>query len=71
VPILLHKSLLSHFEPPTKQQERLKEDSNTEIVNWDLIICGIICKIPIYCKKVVYLHFFKSIEGKEFIVLIK
>jgi hypothetical protein len=29
--------LLSHFEPQTKQQERLKEDSNTEIVNWDLI----------------------------------
>ena len=38
--------LLSHFEPPTKQQERWKEELNTDIVNWDLI-----CKITIYLTK--------------------
>jgi len=31
------KIVLNHFEPPTKQQERWKEELNTEIVNWDLI----------------------------------
>ena len=38
--------MLNHFKPPTKQQERRKEELNTEIVNWDLIY-----KIPFYCTK--------------------
>jgi hypothetical protein len=38
--------LLNHFEPPTKQQERWKEELNTEIVNWDLKY-----EIPFYCTK--------------------
>ena len=46
MPTFLQKSLLSHFEPPTKQQERWKEELNTDIVNWDLI-----CKITIYLTK--------------------
>ena len=46
MPIFLQKMLLSNFELPTKQQERWKEEINTEIVNWDLIY-----KIPFYCTK--------------------
>ena len=46
VPIFLQKVLLSHFEPPTKEQERWKGELNTEIVNGDLI-----CKITIYLTK--------------------
>jgi hypothetical protein len=48
--------LLNHFEPPTKQQERWKEELNTEIVNWNLIY-----KIPFYCtKKTINLLFFNA-----------
>jgi hypothetical protein len=58
--------LLSHFEPPTKHQERWKEELNTEIVNWDLKY-----EIPFYCTKTpINLLFFNTKYCIEFCVLI-
>jgi len=59
------KSLLNHFEPPTKQQERWKEELNTEIVNWDMIY-----KIHSIVQKTINLLFFNTKYCIEFWVLI-